>query len=113
MKTILKIVLIAVALLVITNYALIPGISVADFATAIVVAVVLGVLNLFVRPVLILLTLPVNLLSLGLFTFVINALLFWFVAFFVKGFVVSGFLAAFLGAFAISLVKWLSDRLLD
>ena len=106
-------VLIALVLLGVTQYSLIPGISVSSFATAVVVSLILGVLNVFIKPILLLLTLPVNLLTLGLFTFVINAFLFWLVSFFVKGFEVSGFVAAFLGALVVSVVKWLLDRFLD
>ncbi|MEK7567706.1 MAG: phage holin family protein [Patescibacteria group bacterium] len=113
MKTVVKIVLIALVLLGITQYNLIPGISVSDFTTALVVSLVLAVLNLFIKPIVLLLTLPVNLLTLGLFTFVINALLFWLASFFVKGFEVSGFVAAFLGALVIAVFKWLVDRFLD
>ena len=76
MKIIVKMVLIALVLLGVTQYSLIPGISVSSFATAVVVSLILGVLNVFIKPILLLLTLPVNLLTLGLFTFVINAFLF-------------------------------------
>ncbi|MDO8492786.1 MAG: phage holin family protein [bacterium] len=113
MKIFTKFIITAFVVFAISRYGLIPGIVVADFTTAVVVALVLGVLNIFIRPLLLILTLPVNVLSLGLFTFVINALLFWLVAFFVKGFEVSGFVAAFLGALLITLVKWLLDHLLD
>lgn len=113
MKIVIKILVVAFALLAITEYNLVSGISVSSFTTAILVALMLGVLNIFVRPIFLLLTLPVNLITLGLFTFVINALLFWFASYFVKGFLVSGFLAAFLGALIISAVKWLLDRFLD
>ena len=67
------------------------SIRVDSFYTALITALVLGLVNALIRPVLILLTLPINILMLGLFTFVINGLLFWFVASFVKGFLVAGF----------------------
>jgi putative membrane protein len=86
---------------------LMPSIKVADFTTALVAALVLGLVNTIVRPVLVLLTLPVTLLTLGLFIFVINGLLFWFVGSFVKGFVVEGFWAGFLGAIIYSVISWL------
>jgi putative membrane protein len=86
---------------------LMPSIKVADFTTALVAALVLGLVNTIVRPVLVLLTLPVTLLTLGLFIFVINGLLFWFVGSFVKGFVVEGFWAGFLGAIVYSVISWL------
>jgi len=86
---------------------LMPSIRVADFTTALVAALVLGLVNTIVRPVLVLLTLPVTLITLGLFIFVINGLLFWFVGSFVKGFVVEGFWAGFLGAIIYSVISWL------
>jgi putative membrane protein len=91
---------------------LIPGISVANFYTALIVALVLGILNALIRPVLIFLTLPINILTLGLFTLVINALILWFVSSVVKGFTVSSFSAAFWGALLLWLIGWLSNTLL-
>ena len=88
------------------------GIQVKSFYVALIVAVVLGLINAVVRPVLILLTLPVTILTLGLFILVINALLFWFVASFVDGFQVSGFWAAFFGAILYSLITWAANALL-
>jgi putative membrane protein len=88
------------------------GITVKGFYIALIVAVVLGFLNAIVRPILILLTLPVTILTLGLFILVINALLFWFVASFVDGFQVSGFWAAFFGAILYSLITWAANALL-
>ena len=86
---------------------LMPSIKVADFTTALIAALVLGLVNTVVRPILVLLTLPVTLITLGLFIFVINGLLFWFVGSFVKGFVVEGFWAGFLGAIIYSVISWL------
>ena len=80
---------------------LMPSISVASFTTALVAALTLGLVNTIVRPVLVLLTLPVTLLTLGLFIFVINGLLFWLVGSFVAGFVVDGFWAGLFGAIVI------------
>jgi len=91
---------------------LIPGISVASFYTALIVAALLGVVNLIFKPILIILTLPINILTLGLFTFVINAFLFWFLSTFVQGFSVSGFLAAFMGALVVSAVSYVGNKLL-
>ena len=81
----------------------VPGIHVENFYTALIVALVLGILNAIVRPILIILTLPITLVTLGLFTLVINAALFWLVSTWVKGFNVDSFGAAVLGA----LVLWL------
>lgn len=111
MKIIFKILITAGALLVVEK--LISGISIDNFYTALIIALILGVINLTIRPVLLLLTFPINFLTLGLFTFVINGLLFWFVATFVDGFIVSGFLIAILGAFVISLFKWFGDKIVD
>jgi putative membrane protein len=83
-----------------------PGIEVADFTTALVAAVVLGLVNAVIRPVLILLTLPATILTLGLFIFVINGLLFWMVGSWLEGFVVSGFWWGVLGAIVYSIVSW-------
>ena len=70
---------------------LMPSITIADFKSALIAALILGLVNAFIRPVLILLTLPVTVLTLGLFILVINGLLFWFVGSVVKGFIVEGF----------------------
>ena len=91
---------------------LLPGISVAGFGTALIAALVLGLVNAVIKPILILLTLPVTLLTLGLFIFVINGLLFWCVGSFIDGFVVSGFWWGMLGAIAYSIVSWALSALL-
>jgi putative membrane protein len=83
-----------------------PGIDVTDFTTAMIAAVVLGLVNAFIRPVLILLTLPVTLLTLGLFIFVINGLLFWMVGSWLEGFTVAGFWSGFFGAIVYSIISW-------
>jgi putative membrane protein len=85
---------------------LLPGITVASFITALVAALVLGLVNTVIRPILILLTLPATLLTLGLFIFVVNGLLFWFVGSFISGFVVAGFWWGVIGAIAYSVVSW-------
>lgn len=86
---------------------LFASIQVKDFYIALIVAIILGLLNTVVRPVLILLTLPVTLLTLGLFIFVINALLFWFVSSFVAGFHVDGFWPAMWGSIVYSLITFI------
>ena len=86
---------------------LIDGIRVSGFPSAILAAAVLGFLNAFLRPVLLLLTLPLNILTLGLFTFVINALLLMMASGVIGGFEVDGFGAALLGSLLISVVSWL------
>ena len=94
----------AVALIAVAY--LMPSISVSSFGAALVAALVLGLLNAVVRPVLVLLTLPVTVLTLGLFIFVINALLFWAVGSWIQGFAVAGFWSALLGAILFSIVSW-------
>ncbi len=89
-----------------------PWVSVATFGTALVAALALGLINTLIRPLLILLTLPATVLTLGLFIFVINGLLFWWVGSFVEGFHVGGFWSAFFGAIVYSLISWLLSSLL-
>jgi putative membrane protein len=93
---------------------LMQSIRVENFTTALIAALVLGLVNTLIRPILVVLTLPVTVLTLGLFILVINALLFWAVASFVSGFHVAGFWSALFGAILYSLISWaLSALLLD
>ena len=94
----------AVALMAVAY--LLPGIAVSDFVTALVAALVLGLVNAVIRPILVILTLPATLLTLGLFIFVINGLLFWLVGSFIQGFTVAGFWPGFFGAIVYSIVSW-------
>jgi putative membrane protein len=89
-----------------------PGVTVESFLAALIAALVLGLVNAVIRPILIILTLPATLLTLGLFIFVINALLFWFVAEIVQGFRVTGFGAALLGSILYSVITLVSSWLL-
>ena len=82
----------------------VPSVRVDSFVTALVAALVLGLANTLIRPLLVLLTLPVTVLTLGLFVFVINALLFW-------GFAVGGFWSAFFGAIVYALISWAVSHL--
>src|SRR4051794_3462329 len=91
---------------------LMPSISVASFWTALIAALVLGLVNAVIRPILVILTLPATILTLGLFIFVINGLLFWFVGSFIEGFHVEGFWAGFFGAIVYSLISWLLSALI-
>lgn len=84
----------------------IPGVAVDSFLTAIIASVGLGIVNTLIKPILIILTLPATLLTLGLFTFVINALMVFIVANFVPGFHVNGFWAALLFSLTLSVVSW-------
>lgn len=100
----------AVALLALRY--LLPSIQVDSFMAALVAALVLGLINAVIRPLLILLTLPVTLLTLGLFIFVINGLLFWFVGSFVPGFHVAGFWPGVFGAIIYSVISWALSAIL-
>ena len=89
-----------------------PGVELHGWGPALIAALVLGLVNALVRPILIVLTLPVTILTLGLFIFVINALLFWFVAEIVHGFAVTGFGAALVGSILYSILTLITSRLL-
>jgi putative membrane protein len=91
---------------------LFTSITVESFTTALIVALVLGLINTLIRPLLVLLTLPVTILTLGLFIFVINGLLFWAVGSFVPGFHVGGFWAGVFGAIVYSVISWLLSALI-
>ena len=82
-----------------------PGIHVKSFWTALLAAIVLSIINFFVKPAFIILTLPINFLTLGLFTFLINALMIWLVSIIVSGFVIDGFVWAFILALIVTAVK--------
>ena len=110
-KMILKWLLSAAALLGVAY--IYGGVSVASFSSALVAALVIGLLNMLVRPVLVLLTIPITLLTLGLFLFVINALMFWAASGLVGGFHVNGFWAALLGSLIYSALGVLIDAVLE
>jgi putative membrane protein len=106
-KLVARWLLLAAALLLVAY--LYPGVTVSSFGAAMIAAFVLGLLNTVVRPLLVLLTLPVTLLTLGLFLFVINALMFWAAARLLAGFNVSGFGAALIGSLIYSLCGMVID----
>ena len=107
MKTLIRWLLLAAALLLVAH--LYPGVTVASFGSALIAAFVIGLLNTLVRPLLVLLTLPVTLITLGLFLFVINALMFWAAASVLQGFGVTGFGAALIGSLIYSLCGMVID----
>ena len=107
---ILRWVINALALLAVAY--LYTGVKVDSFTAAMIAALVLGLVNAILRPILVILTLPVTILTLGLFIFVINALLFWFVGEVVTGFHVAGFMAALIGSILFSIITLLSSWLL-
>lgn len=110
MKLLLVWLLNALALLAVAY--LVPGIHVAGFAAALVAALMIGLVNLFVRPILVLLTLPITLLTLGLFILVINGLLFYLVGNWIQGFDVTTMTAGIIGALVYSVLSWLLSALL-
>ena len=105
MKGILVRWLVLTAAIIVASYVL-DGIQVKGFLSAFFAAAILGVLNAFFRPILIILTLPINILTLGLFTFIINALLLKMASGVISGFDVRGFWAAVFGSVVISIVSW-------
>jgi putative membrane protein len=111
MKLIIKWLLSATALLAIAQ--IYNGVEVENFAAALVAAFVIGLFNIFLRPIMIVLTLPVTLFTLGLFLFVINALLFWAAATILEGFQVQGFAAALLGSLIYSILGLIIDSALE
>lgn len=104
MKALIYVFTMAVTLLLISSY--VPGILVESIYTAVIVAVLWGILGLTVRPVLRILTFPINILTFGLFSFVLNALIFWFLATFITGFHVYGFVPALEGSLILAIVAW-------
>ena len=111
MKLFLVWLLNAVALLLVPY--VVPGVHIDTLYSALIAVVILGLVNTVIRPIFILLTLPVTLLTLGLFLFVINALLFWFAGDILSGFRVDGFFAALFGSIVYSLASWLFSYLMQ
>ncbi len=111
MKLVLKWLLSAAALLFVAY--VYSGVQVTSFTAALVAAFVIGLLNTIVRPVLVILTLPVTVVTLGLFLFVINALMFWAASFLLGGFQVNGFWAALLGSLIYSVIGIVIESALE
>ncbi|MCH7492685.1 phage holin family protein [Patescibacteria group bacterium] len=107
MNLIIRLILNAGALLLVAY--LVPGFSVDSFYSALIVAVALGIVNAIIKPILIILTLPITILTLGLFTLVINGLLIWFVSTIVKGFNVESFTAALIGGVILWVISWFTN----
>ncbi len=110
MKLIARVLLTAFTLLLVATY--VPGITVDGLYPAIMAAIILGLLNLFVRPILLILTFPITILTVGLFVLVINASMFWFAASFVDGFAVASFWHALLGSLIVTVVSTLGSKYL-
>jgi putative membrane protein len=92
---------------------IVTGIYVQSWGTALLAALVLGLINLIIRPLIMLLTLPINIVTLGLFSLVVNAILFWLTGALIRGFDVNGFVPAFLGALIVAVASWIADRIMD
>jgi len=92
---------------------LLKGIVVPSVYIALVLALIFGLLNAVIRPVIIVLTLPVNIITLGLFTLIINGFLFWLPSTFIEGFIVENFWWAIIGAILVSIFSWIGNGLLS
>ena len=99
----------AIALILIAY--LVPGFEIGTFYNALIAALILGLINALIRPILFILTLPVTILTLGLFIFVVNALMIWFASTIVEGFHVAGFIPALLAALVLWIVSMLTNWL--
>ncbi|RAL24627.1 hypothetical protein DL897_09400 [Thermoflavimicrobium daqui] len=111
MKSLVKIVLVGLSVFLAANY--INGIEVQSLGTAMVMSLVLAVLNLVIRPILKFFTIPIRILTLGLFTLVINTFLFWLAGTLVDGIEIDGFIPAFLGSLLVTIISWLLEVILD
>lgn len=109
MHIIISLLLNALALFITAH--IVPGFFIPDFQTLLWAAIVLAVINTIIRPIFLVLTLPLNLLTLGLFTFVINAFMLWLATLFVPGFIISSVFSAILAAFVLSVVSFILARL--
>ena len=108
MKIILHRILISIAVLATTF--IVNGISVEPLWVALVVGACLTLFNMFIKPIINVLTLPINIITLGLFSLVINGLLFWYLGRFINGFNVTTFTAAFVGALLVSILNWILKK---
>jgi len=101
----------ALALLLVAR--VVPGVEVDSIYIALLAAVVLGVLHVLVKPILFILTLPITLLTFGLFSFVLNAFMFWLTAYMLDGFAVTGFIPALIGSLIMTAVSTVTHRILS
>ena len=111
MKLIIRLLISTLAILVAAN--IIPGVQVVDTTTAIILAIVLGILNTFLKPVLQILALPITILTLGLFYLVINVFIIFFAEYLVQGFLVDGFIPALLFGFVVSIISGILGMFLE
>ncbi len=111
MNLLIRLVISTIAIIIAAN--LLDGVVVTDVTTALIAAIVLGLLNAFVRPILQILALPITILTLGLFYFVINILMVYFAAALVNGFAVSDFISAALFALIVAIISGIGSIFLD
>ena len=109
MKLVVRLAVNVLALFVVAT--IIPGFIISDLWSAVVAAIVIGVVNTFIRPIIQLVALPISLLTFGVFAFLINVLLLWMVSFVVPGFEIQSFLTAIIASVALALVSWFLHRL--
>ena len=105
MKLLIGWLLNALALLAVAYF--VPGIALSNFTAALIAAAVIGLVNMLIKPILLILTLPVTIITLGLFIFVINGILFWLVGNFLDGFDVKTLIAGIIGAIVYSVISWI------
>jgi len=103
---------ILVALVILTLPSFVQGIEITSFSTALLVALFFGILNAIVRPIILLIAFPITILTLGLFSFVVNAGLFWWIGSIIEGFHVEGFVPALLGSLVVSATTFITDKIL-
>ena len=108
MKLLIHWLILAIAVFV-TPY-IVSGITVNGILTAIIVAAILGFINMTIKPIIKILTLPLTIITLGLFSLVLNAIFFWLVATVVPGFHITSFVAAFWGALVVSIINWIVNK---
>lgn len=104
---------ILVSLVILLLPTIVPGIEITSFVTALLVALFFGILNAVVRPIILLIAFPITILTLGLFSFVVNAALFWWVGTFIEGFSVDGFVPALIGSLVVTAATYISNTLLN
>lgn len=109
MKIVIRVVIVALVIMGLPKF--IPDIAVSSFYYALIAAVAFGLVNLLIKPLISLVTLPVNMLTLGLFGLVINGGLLWAVAYYLPGFGIATYGAAFLGALAVTVASWLASKI--
>ena len=110
MKLLIGWLLNALALLAVAY--LVPDIHVSNFMSALIAAAVIGLANMLIKPILLILTLPVTIITLGLFIFVINGILFWLAGYFLQGFDVKTITAGIIGAIVYSIISWILSAVL-